>query len=82
MGEKITDQQLSRVIDWLKQKTDATCPFCGSRRWTVDNELSSAPAYHSGDAQVQLDRGHTMVLVTCDNCGYTAAFSSKKMAFF
>lgn len=79
MPDKITRQQLARVIDWLEHKTEATCPFCGGRNWTVDDELSSLPAYHTGDAAVQTHRGHTLVLVTCENCGFTAPFAAKKM---
>lgn len=80
MPDKISSQQLSRAIEWLEQRTDATCPFCGGRKWTVDDELSSLPVYQAGDAAVQTHRGHTLILVTCEQCGFTAPFAAKKMA--
>ncbi len=80
MADKITDRQLARAIDWLEEKTEATCPFCRGRRWTVDDELSGFPSYQPGEPELQLDRGHTLVLVTCEQCGFTAPFSSKKLA--
>jgi predicted nucleic-acid-binding Zn-ribbon protein len=79
MSERISNLQLDRITAWLQQKTSATCPFCGSRNWTVDDELGSMPAYQTGDPHVQLDRGYTFVLVTCEGCGFTAPFAAKKM---
>lgn len=80
MPDKISDQRLERVIDWLKERTEATCPFCGSQSWTVDDELSSMPTYQEGDSEVQTARGHTLILVTCEACGFTAPFAAKKVA--
>lgn len=79
MTERITNQQLDHVIDWLQQKTNATCPFCGERRWTVDDELTSVPVLQSTGHRVELDRGHTLLMLTCDQCGYTASFAAKKL---
>jgi predicted nucleic-acid-binding Zn-ribbon protein len=79
MTERITNQQLDHVIDWLQQKTNATCPFCGERRWTIDDELTSVPVFQSTAHRVELDRGHTLLMLTCDQCGYTASFAAKKL---
>lgn len=77
--EKIKDGRLGRVVDWLKQKTEGTCPFCGGHEWTVDDELGSLLAYQHQEPHVQLNRGHTLVLVTCEGCGFTAPFAAKKL---
>jgi predicted nucleic-acid-binding Zn-ribbon protein len=79
MSERITNQQLDRVTAWLQERTNATCPFCGERRWTIDDELTSVPTYQSGAPHLQLDRGHTLLMVTCDQCGFTASFAAKKI---
>lgn len=79
MTERITNRQLDRISAWLEERTSGSCPFCGNRSWTVDDELGSVPAYQSEDPQVQLDRGYTLVLVTCDHCGFTAPFAAKKI---
>lgn len=79
MSEKITNRQFDRISAWMEERTRGECPFCGSRSWTVDNELGSLPAYQSGDPPVQLDRGYTLVLVTCEQCGFTAPFAARKI---
>lgn len=79
MSDKISENQLTRVIEWLKERTKATCPFCGSRTWTVDDELGTVPAYHEGDSEMQTGRGHTLILVTCEECGFTAPFAARKV---
>ncbi len=79
MSEKISNQQFDRITQWLEEKTRASCPFCGNRSWTVDDELGTLPAYQSSDPQVQLNRGYTLVLVTCEHCGFTAPFAAKKI---
>lgn len=79
MPEKITNRQFDRISAWLEEKTTGACPFCGSRSWTVDDELGSLPAYQSSEPPVQLDRGYTFVLVTCEHCGFTAPFAAAKI---
>jgi predicted nucleic-acid-binding Zn-ribbon protein len=79
MSERITNRQLDRITTWIESKTNSTCPFCGNRNWTVDDELGSLPAYQSEAPSVQLDRGYTFVLVTCEHCGFTAPFAAKKI---
>jgi Zn ribbon nucleic-acid-binding protein len=79
MSERITNQQLDQITTWLEQKTNATCPFCNERRWTIDDELTSVPTYQTAEPQVQLYRGHTLLLVTCEQCGFTASFAAKKI---
>jgi hypothetical protein len=79
MTERITNQEMDRVGAWLEAKTNATCPFCAGRVWTVDDELGSLPALQRTDPRVRLDRGYTFVLVTCEQCGFTAPFAAKKI---
>jgi hypothetical protein len=79
MSERISNHQLDRVGAWLETRTNATCPFCHGRVWTVDTEMVSLPAVQSAEPKVQLDRGHALVLVTCEQCGFTAPFAAKKL---
>jgi hypothetical protein len=79
MPGKMPERQLDNAIDWLRRKTDGACPFCGSHQWTVDDELASVPVYAAGDDSVQVHRGHTLVLVTCEQCGFTAPFAARRI---
>ncbi len=80
MSEKISSDRLERITDWLRERTRGECPFCGGRDWSIDDELGSLPAYQREEPNVQLDRGYTLVLVTCERCGFTAPFAAKKLA--
>jgi transcription elongation factor Elf1 len=71
--------RLEGVQRWLETRTSGTCPFCESRSWVIDDELSSFPTLQSEDPCVQVERGYTMVLVTCEVCGFTASFAAKKL---
>jgi predicted RNA-binding Zn-ribbon protein involved in translation (DUF1610 family) len=77
VSEKIAGGRLDRIIRWLEERTHATCPFCGQREWSVDDELGCLPAVQGAEPHVQIDRGHTLVLVTCANCGFSAPFAEK-----
>jgi RNase P subunit RPR2 len=77
VSEKIASRRLDRIVRWLEERTNATCPFCGAREWTVDDELGCLPAVQSAEPRVQTDRGHTLVLVTCTRCGFSAPFAEK-----
>jgi predicted nucleic-acid-binding Zn-ribbon protein len=79
MSEKITNRQLDHITSWIEEKTRGSCPFCGARSWSVDDELGSLPAYQTANPNVQLDRGYTLVLVTCERCGFTAPFAARKV---
>lgn len=78
MSEKIASRRIDRIIRWLEERTSATCPFCGRSEWTVDDELGCLPAVQTGtEPHVQMDRGYTLVLVTCAHCGFSAPFADK-----
>jgi len=79
MTRRISNRQMDRVGAWLEARTNATCPFCRGRVWTVGDEMGSLPAIQRADPPVQLDRGHPLVLVTCEQCGFTAPFAAKKL---
>jgi predicted nucleic-acid-binding Zn-ribbon protein len=79
MGEKITNEGLTTIIQWLAQRTNATCPFCGGHEWTVDDELTALPTLQHDAPHLQTERGHSLVLVTCDQCGFTASFAAKRL---
>jgi predicted RNA-binding Zn-ribbon protein involved in translation (DUF1610 family) len=78
VSEKIASPRIDRIIRWLEERTNATCPFCGQHDWTVDDELGCLPAVQAGaEPHVQIDRGYALVLVTCTGCGFSAPFADK-----
>lgn len=79
MSEKLSAERLAVVQRWLETRTSGTCPFCESRDWAIDDELSSFLTLQTAEPCVQVERGYTMVLVTCEVCGFTASFAAKKL---
>lgn len=79
MSEKISNRQVERAEEWMKERTRGRCPMCGGAEWAIDDELCSLPALQHDEPAVQLDRGYAMILVTCEECGFTAPFSAKKL---
>lgn len=81
----LTTEQRALVEAWIRTHwadRPGHCPICGTRTWEF-SEFVIQPLTHVPLGSVQVGGiGYPMILVICQNCGYTMQFNAVKMGVF
>lgn len=79
MKDKLDSVTLTRFNDWFQARVRHGCPFCGSRDWTVHDELSLMSTVEGSTHRIDPAHGAPVVQITCNQCAFTAAFSATRI---
>ncbi len=65
-----------KVAEWLNKKWQGkkNCPLCGENNWNIGDRAGKIPIYYP--SAVVGGPSYPLVVVTCNNCGYTLLFNA------
>jgi len=75
----MTDEQFAIAQNWVREKMNRPCPFCGAGPWTIAGEIFLVPFIDPSSPSAVLEFGLPYVLVTCANCAATVHLSVPEM---
>ena len=76
----MSEDQLKIAQEHVRTKITQPCSACGSRTWSIDDELFAALA--TQDGRINLGAGAsglTCFVVYCETCKHIDLYSAKKM---
>jgi hypothetical protein len=76
--KKLTAEQRSKVIEWIKNHAKKGCPVCGHATWQLGNDLVEIKQHYG--APVLGGYGvYPLVMFTCENCAHVFFFQAKRI---
>ena len=69
--------QQQTLKDWMRTKATVQCLACGEDRWRFAKAAYIRALLEA--ATLTLLRGHGVVKICCDNCGYMTLFDTERL---
>lgn len=83
MATPLTQDQLSRAVEWIKARSGKMqCGICRHRKFTIEPHTVTPPIIDAGGNIALSGTSYPFVMMVCSNCGNTYFFNAVKLGIF